>query len=1203
MSFVHLHVHTEYSILDGCNRIGPLVARAKELGMPALAITDHGVMGGALAFFRACKDAGIKPLIGCEVYVAPRGRGDREFHKDNRYYHLTLIAKDREGYSNLTQLVSAAYLEGFYFKPRVDHELLKRYSKGLVCLTGCLRGEVNDALLQDNYALAKERLLFLKECFGEDLFVELMSHGLEEQERTNPSLIRLSQECGLLAVATNDAHYLKREDAEIQDILICVATGKRLDDEKRMKGLPSEFYLKSRAEMLEAFSFFPEAVDNTLKVAERCDLDIDFDTVYLPKFPVPDGRTSEEYLKELCQKGLIERFGTLHPEQKYLDRLDKELDVIIGKGFPDYFLLVWDFINWSQRHDIPVGPGRGSAAGSLVAYLIGITQLDPLPHDLLFERFLNPERTELPDIDTDFCVDRRGEVIQYCRERYGNDRVSQIATYGRMKAKNAVRDVGRVMGIPLADVDKLTKAIPDGLKVTLKSALAESADLQAMYDGNAQYHKLIDEARRCEGVIRNTGIHAAGVIISSRPLGELVPLQRGPKGEVVVQYDMSDSASVGMVKMDFLGLRNLTIIHNCLKTIKYARGIDLDMSKISYADKATYKLLCDADTNGVFQLESDGMKRYLRMLKPDRFTDIVAFLALYRPGPIKGGVVDDFIARRHGSGVAYPHPKLEPILADTYGFFLYQEQVMLTAAILAGYSMAMADKLRKAMGKKKLDVMAKHRKIFVEGAVERGCDAQTAADIFLTMENFAAYGFNKSHSAAYALVSFQTAYLKTHYRPEYMAALLTSVMSTIERVSFFINECRESGVPVLGPDVNESITAFTVVNGAVRWGMAAVRNVGENAVEGLVAVREKGGKFKDLLDFVSRVDLHQVNKKVLEGLAKSGALDCFGVNRATLLANLDNLVEYGQRKQRESRTGQFGLFDGLVEEQASVEEVLSQHADEFSRRVLLEFEREMLGIYLSGSPLDEYKDIMSTRVTATVADLVKKPANSYVTVGGLVLSMRKIMTRFKKPMAFVQLKDATGTVEVILRTTVFERCGAALEDGASVLLVRGRVEFEERKLQASADDASAGSDDASESEDSASDDADSEAADGEAADGEATADNSVVEEPEVEIVVKLSADEVTSVDELAERLAAQQRRKQTSRHRGLHLVLQPFQADRMVQVRDLLLRYRGVQPVFVHVQSPGAKTVVEAEIRVKAVPELLSEVRSLLGSEACWSEG
>ena len=782
MAFVHLHLHTEYSLLDGCNRVkspvkgqpSPLVARVKELGQTAVAMTDHGVMGGIIDFYHACCDEGVKPLLGCEVYVAQRSRKDKDAHKDGRPYHLTLIAKNRQGYSNLCRLVSLAFLEGFYYKPRVDHELLAQYGEGLICLTGCLRGEVNDALLNDDYALAKERLTFLKSVFHDDLFVELMNHGLPEQKKTNPLLLQLARELDLLPVATNDAHYLYKEDAELQDIMICIATGKTLDDDKRLKMSTDEFYVKSEEEMLAAFDFCPEAVTNTQLVADRVEDDIiDFKSVYLPKFQTADGTSAEAFLRELCRKGIEERFGERWNDT-YQKRLEAELEVIIGKGFPDYFLLVWDFINWAREQGIPVGPGRGSAAGSLVAYLIGITQLDPLPYDLLFERFLNPERTELPDIDTDFCTEGRPAVIEYCRNKYGHDRVAQIATYGRMMAKNAIKDVARVMGISIAEANSITQAIPSDLKITLKKAL-EAPEFKAIYDSKDIYKKLIDTAMRCEGMLRNTGIHACGVIISSEDLKSLVPLQRGPKGEVIVEYDMANSASVGMVKMDFLALRNLTVIEDCLKNIEHSHGVRLDMEKLTfgYNDPKVFKLLGDADTNGVFQLESAGMKRYLRQLQPDRFSDIVAFLALYRPGPIKGGVVDKFIDARHGrgGGVKYPHPNLEPILQDTYGFFIYQEQIMLTACTLAGYNLFKAYKLFRAMEKKKVDEMAKHRATFIEGAVDNGVDRDVAADVFSTMEKSAEYAFCKAHVAACAVVTYYTAYLKCYYRAEYMAAV------------------------------------------------------------------------------------------------------------------------------------------------------------------------------------------------------------------------------------------------------------------------------------------------------------------------------------------------------------------------------------------------------------------------------------------------
>ena len=1159
-----------------------MVKKAAQLGMPALAITDHGVMGGCVKFYNACKAAGIKPIIGCEVYVAPRTRFDRENGIDNRYFHLTLIAKDRQGYSNLCQLVSASFLEGYYYKPRIDNELLQKYSQGLVALTGCLRGSVNQALLDDDYRLASERLDFLESCFGkDDLFVELMNHDLDEQRQTNPLLIQLAQEHGLRVVATNDAHYLNKEDNEIQDILICVSTGKLLQDTNRMRMQGAEFYLKSREEMLEAFSFCPEAVDNTLLVAERCNFEMDFETVYLPQYPVPEGKSSAQFLRELCQKGLVERFGTTNPGQKYLDRLEMELEIIIGKGFPDYFLLVWDFINWAQRQGIPVGPGRGSAAGSLVAYLIGITQLDPLPYDLLFERFLNPERTELPDIDTDFCVERRGEVIEYCRERYGHDQVAQIATYGRMKAKNALRDVGRVLGVPLPEVDKLCKAVPADLKVTLESAL-QSPDFKALYEDSAHpiYRQVIDEARRCEGINRNSGIHAAGVIISSRPLGELVPLQKATNGEeVFVQYDMGDSASVGMVKMDFLGLRNLTVINNCLKLIEYSRGIKVDLKKETegFSDPQVYALLSAADTNGVFQLESDGMKRYLKQLKPDRFSDIVAFLALYRPGPIKGGVVDNFIARRHGrgGGVVYPHPKLEPILADTYGFFLYQEQVMLTATTLAGYTMAMADKLRKAMGKKKLDVMAKHRQIFLEGALERGVDEKCARNIFETMEKFAEYGFNKSHSAAYAVVTYQTAWLKTYYRPEYMAALMTSVMNDIKKVSFFIDECRQANLSVLGPDVNESLASFSVYKGAVRWGMAAVRNVGVNAVESIVQERRAKGPFRSVSDFCARIDPRVVNKKVLEGLIKAGALDSFQVNRATLLQNLDHLTEYAKLCQRQATEAQANLFGGgEVEDGSALDDgtVIYERCEEFDKRILLEFEKEMLGVYLSGSPLDDYRDFLAERTTLTLDKLGSAVGRS-VRVGGLVTTCREVTTKQKKKMAFVTIEDFHGQVEFSIRPHDFEAQIDKCREG-KIVLVQGLVEVD----RGFGTPVTPAFDEEGEEEEMGS------------------------AEPEEE-KYRLNALEIIDANMAllsTAKISGSLNESLTKTLNGLNIRFQSTQRSLASQLRALLQRYRGDKQVYVHVPGPE-KTAVIALGRNYYVQDnsaLRHELESLLGAEA-----
>ena len=1179
MSFVHLHLHTEYSLLDGCNRIKAaknqpsLIQRVKDLGQTAVALTDHGVMGGAIDFYNTCRAMQVKPLVGCEVYVAQRTRFDKDAHKDSRPYHLTLIAKNRRGYSNLCQLVSLAFMEGFYYKPRVDHELLQKHGEGLICLSGCLRGEVNDALLNDDYKLAKERLTFLKSVFHDDLFVELMNHGLPEQAKTNPMLLQLAQELDLLPVATNDAHYLVKEDAELQEIMICISTGKTLDDEKRLKLSTNEFYVKSEEEMLQAFSFCPEAVTNTQLVADRVEEDIiDFDTVYLPKFATSDGASAEDFLRGLCAKGIKERFGDKWNDT-YQKRLDTELDVIIGKGFPDYFLLVWDFINWAREHNIPVGPGRGSAAGSLVAYLIGITQLDPLPYDLLFERFLSPERSELPDIDTDFCTEGRAAVIDYCRDKYGHDRVAQIATYGRMMAKNAIKDVARVMGISVGEANRITKAIPEGLKVTLTDAM-EAPDFRAIYDSNETYKKLIDTAMRCEGMLRNTGIHACGVIISSEDLKTLVPLQRGPGGEVIVEYDMSNSASVGMVKMDFLALRNLTVIENCLRNIEYSRGERLNMAKLTegYSDPKVYRLLSDADTTGVFQLESAGMKRYLKQLQPDRFSDIVAFLALYRPGPIGGGVVDKFIDARHGRGgkVQYPHPKLERILRDTYGFFIYQEQVMLTACELSGYSLAKADKLRKAMGKKKDDIMAEHRVYFTEGAVERGVSRDTATGIYNTMAEFARYGFNKSHSAAYAVVTYHTAYLKCYYRPEYMAALLTSVMNNITKVSEFIEECRQSGVEVLGPRLNESRSEFTVVDGKILWGLAAVRNVGTPAIDYMVEEREKNGKFKDLLNFVQRIDFRRFNKKVMESLIKAGALDEFGFSRMTLLVNLENIMEQGQNYRKEQESNQMGLFDdfegGDCGVGLAIESLIKVNQKEFDRRVVLDFEKEMLGIYLSGSPLDAYRDCFQNRCIVNYELFNDCEVGGTITIGGLITGIRTITTKSKQRMAFMQVEGIVGKTEVTVMPAVFSRYSALCEEG-SIVIISGRLEI-----------STFGSARSHEPED----------------------EEGCLEDEEEEKTYQILADRLDSADALL-RLQAPKRNAEGGRYPGLHVEVRYNQAKIIGELREVLESSRGDLPVYVHAKlAEGEKLLrLGTAFCVGNDPLLFQRLESLLGRGCC----
>lgn len=1160
--FVHLHCHTEYSLLDGCNRIDDMVKHAKALGQPAIAMTDHGVMSGAIQFYESCKKHGVKPLIGCELYIAQRGMHDKEAGKDNRPYHFTLLAQDREGYSNLVQLCSAAHLEGYYYKPRVDRAMLAKHAKGIVALSGCLRGEVNAALLENDVPGARRRLGELKDIYGENLFVELMDHGIPEQRATNKELIKFAREMNLPLVATNDAHYKTQSDAQVQDILVCVQTGKTLNDSNRMKFFAPEFYIKSYDEMAKVFGELPDALSNTLAVAERINLEMDIDSTYLPVFPCPDGLDSETYLRQLCREGLITRYNSPEPSTVIMERLATELEVILPKGFADYFLIIWDFINWARENDIPVGPGRGSAAGSLVAYLLGVTDIDPLEHDLLFERFLNPERTELPDVDTDFCVERRGEVIEYTRQRYGRDKVAQIVTFGRMKARAAIRDIGRVLDIPLPKVDKIAKAVPPGPKVDLTEAM-QTPEFKKMCEEDAETAQVVEMAMRVENMARNAGIHAAGVVIGATPLCEMVPLQRMNGDEVVVQFDMNDCAKAGLVKMDFLGLRNLTVIKDCLKIIEQSRGIKLDLQALKpYKDEASYKLLQEADTNGVFQLESDGMKRYLKQLKPDRFSDIVAFLALYRPGPLQGGVVDDFIRRRHGrgGGVVYPHECLAKILEDTYGFFLYQEQVMLTANVMAGYTLAMADGLRKAMGKKKMDVMEKHRKIFTAGAIERGIEEKTAREVFDTMEKFAAYGFNKSHSAAYAVVSYQTAYLKANYRKEYMAALMTSVLSNIEKISFFIRECHASNIEVKAPDVNSSIVGFSVDDTGILWGLGAVRNVGVNAVESILKARKEGGKFADLADLCHRVDLKQVNKRVIEGLIKAGAMDCFKETRATLLAYVDHCVDAGQQSAKEAASDQMGLFDDLGPQYVTFAEIVTKRHPEFAKRALLDMEKEMLGVYLSDSPLTEFRGVLKKNTTHRIKDVAELEGGKHITIGGLVSSSRKILTRFKTTMCFLQLEDESGTMEVTLRANTYEKVSHLITDGA-LLLIKGRTEVRQVK----------------------------------------SSDEDEGELPQEE--VKLTAEDVNSLEALAQKSAGDGA-VDNGKLPGVHIRLQLFQSDHMPNLRDLLVRYRGEHEVFLHLISPQGETVMHlAEaFNVKPTDEFKGRVRQLLGGESIWAE-
>ncbi|WP_328793819.1 DNA polymerase III subunit alpha [Heliomicrobium undosum] len=1089
-TFVHLHVHTEYSLLDGAARIGRLVDRAAELDMPALAITDHGVMYGVIDFYKKAKARGVKPIIGCEVYVASRTMLDRDPQKDSDQHHLVLLAKDLEGYRNLTALVSQAHTEGFYYKPRVDHDRLARHSKGLIALSACLAGEIPRLLLNSQERQARERAAFYRDIFGRDnYYIELQDHDIPEQKQANRSLIRLAGELGLGLVATNDVHYVERKDAYIQDVLMCIQMGKTLQDTDRMKFDGAEFYLKSAREMAALFGEVPGALSNSLAIAEACDLQFDFSKHHLPAYPIPDEPAfvqwrrehdrapwpgvpwsdAEQYLTYLCSQGMAWR-GCAKRED-YRRRLAFELQTICRMGFAGYFLIVQDFCAFARREGILVGPGRGSAAGSLVAYVLGITDIDPIEYNLLFERFLNPERVSMPDIDIDFDFVRRGEVIDYVVHKYGSDRVAQIITFGTMAARAAVRDVGRVLNLPLADVDKVAKAIPAELGMTIEKAVEISPELQTLCQDQRIGH-LVETARAIEGMPRHASTHAAGVVIAPSPLIDYLPVQRGSEEGVTTQFPKDTVEEIGLLKMDLLGLKTLTLIGDVINKIRRSRGLDLALKDLPLDDPKAYQLLSRADSLGVFQLESSGLRAILRELKPNSFDDIIALVALYRPGPLQSGMVDDFIRRKHGqTTVQYLHPALEPILKDTYGVILYQEQVMRIASELAGFTLGEADMLRRAMGKKKPEVIAGLRQQFVEGCVAHHISDKTAGDIFDLMEFFAGYGFNKSHSAAYALIAYQTAYLKANYPVEFMAGLLTSVADSSEKVAQYVDECQRLGIRVLPPDANASEIDFSVVADPlagglqIRFGLAAVKNVGRGAIDSILLARETGGPFTSLDDFCTRIDNRQANRRVLESLIKAGALSSLG-KRRPLLQVLDKCMEVAARRQRDLATGQMNLFDfggfGGGEEgwgesdgsgalsgfsgfsggaSAEMAVPLPEIAD-FPHREILAMEKELLGIYFSGHPLEELRPWLEQQITMTIARIQPDNDQQRVTLGGLIHALRRTTTKKGQLMAYFTLEDWSGGVDVLVFPRTFEKCAEKIQDDAAVIL-EGKIHYEE----------------------------------------------------------------------------------------------------------------------------------------------------------------
>ncbi len=1098
MAFTHLHVHTEYSLLDGAARIKDVVARAKELGMENLAITDHGVMFGVVDFYKECKKQGIKPIIGCEVYTAARKMTDKDAEKDKRQGHLILLAKNEAGYKNLIKIVSEGFIHGYYYKPRIDKDVLRAHSEGLIALSGCLAGEIQHRLLVRDYAGAKEEAAALLDIFGEgNFYLELQDQGLEEEMAILPGMKKLSEELGIPLVATNDAHYVRREDAKAHDVLLAIQTATTLDDEKRMRFPNDEFYLKSEVEMRRIFSYCPEACDNTNIIAARCNYDFKFGEYHLPEFTAPEGKTNTEYLRELCYKGLYERFGVVFEDNRYGDkdaaryaegevyseehtaeelaaRLNYELGTIESMGYVEYFLIVWDFINYAKSHEIMVGPGRGSAAGSIVAYCLKITDIDPIRYNLIFERFLNPERVSMPDIDIDFCYERRQEVIDYVTRKYGEGRVSQIITFGTMKAKQAVRDVGRALSVSYAKTDQIAKAIPFDLGMTIDKALTTSPDLKNLYETDEETREVIDMAKAIEGMPRHASTHAAGVVISKAPIDEYVPLYLSEKGPAT-QFTMTTIEELGLLKMDFLGLRNLTVIRDALEMIKKNHGVEINFAKMGYDDPSVYEMIASGNTGGVFQLESGGMTQFMKNLKPSCFEDIVAGISLYRPGPMDS--IPKYIEnKKNPKGIQYVDKALAPILDVTYGCLVYQEQVMQIVRDLGGYSYGRSDLVRRAMSKKKKDVMLKEKEYFIDGkldengkveipgCIRKGISRKAAEAIFDDMESFAQYAFNKSHAAAYAVVAYETGYLKKHYPVEFMAALLTSVIGDVKMIARYIRNCSDMGIEVLPPSVNKSQSKFSVEDGKIRFGLRGVKNAGENVIEAIIKAREEKGEPKDIFTFINNVDISQINKRAIESLIKSGACDCLAGSRAAKLAVYESLVESAQNASKKNLEGQLSLFqtEAEVMNSADMGKKLPDIA-EFPLNIQLAMEKEILGVYLTGHPLDAYKDKMRRVSSLTGEDLAhieermrsgeamnagsgaaEQPIYDGMSciISGMVAGKKNLITKSSKMMAFVDLEDLYGVTEVVIFPNVYEKCAELLQEDR-VIAIKGTLNFKE----------------------------------------------------------------------------------------------------------------------------------------------------------------
>ena len=1066
MAFTHLHVHTEYSLLDGSNKIKEYVKRVKELGMDSAAITDHGVMYGVIDFYRAAREAGIRPILGCEVYVAPNSRFDKELTGgEDRYYHLVLLAENNTGYANLMKIVSRGFTEGYYYKPRVDMEVLQTYHEGIIALSACLAGEVQRYIIKGLHEEAKKAALKYEACFGKgNFFLEMQDHGIPEQKLVNTELLKLSKETGIELVVTNDVHYTYKEDVDSHDILLCLQTGKKLADEDRMRYVGGQYYVKSEEEMKALFPYAWEAVENTQRIADRCHVEIEFGVTKLPKFEVPEGYDSWTYLNKLCSDGLAERYGDEYAPagstgQTLRERLDYELNVIRTMGYVDYFLIVWDFINYAKEHGIPVGPGRGSAAGSIVAYCLKITNIDPIRYQLLFERFLNPERVSMPDIDVDFCFERRQEVIDYVGRKYGADKVVQIVTFGTMAARGVIRDVGRVMDMPYAFVDSIAKMIPNELNITIDKALDMNPEFKSLYSSDDRVHHLIDMCKRLEGLPRNTSMHAAGVVICQKSADEFVPLSRGSDGSIVTQFTMTTLEELGLLKMDFLGLRTLTVIQNAVNMIEKDTGVHIDVDHIDYDDKKVLESLGTGKTDGVFQLESTGMKNFMKELRPQSLEDVIAGISLYRPGPM------DFIpkyirGKNNPDSITYACPQLEPILAPTYGCIVYQEQVMQIVRDLGGYTLGRSDLVRRAMSKKKQAVMEKERANFVygneeedvPGCVSRGIDEKTASGIYDTMMDFAKYAFNKSHAACYAVVAYQTAYLKYYYPVEFMAALMTSVIDNPKKVAEYILVCRNMGIEILPPDINEGESGFSVSGSSIRYALTAIKSVGRPVIAAVVEEREERGPFLNLQDFVNRITDKDVNKRAVESFIKAGALDGLGGTRKQFMSVFSQVMDRTQKDRKNNMAGQLSLFDIVEEEEKEGLALKLPDVGEYPKEMKLAFEKEVLGIYVSGHPLEEYEAAWRKKISNTTADFaydeetqgVRVKDGAKAVIGGLIAGKTIKYTKDNKIMAFLTIEDLVGTVEVIVFPKTYEQSASFLTEDAKVF-VQGRVSVEEDK--------------------------------------------------------------------------------------------------------------------------------------------------------------